>query len=69
MEELMRVEGLRKRFGRLEVLKDVSFTVDRGDVIAIIGPSGAGKSTILRCQIDLEKADGGDAGGSDGDKK
>ena len=59
MEELMRVEGLRKRFGRLEVLKDVSFTVDRGDVIAIIGPSGAGKSTILRCLIDLEKADGG----------
>ena len=59
MEALMHVEGLCKRFGSLEVLSDVSFTVDRGDVIAMIGPSGAGKSTILRCLIDLEKADGG----------
>ena len=57
--ELIRVEGLKKAFHNLDVLTDVSFTVDRGDVIAVIGPSGAGKSTILRCLIDLEKVDGG----------
>ena len=57
--ELIRVEGLRKGFGGTDVLTDVSFSVDRGDVIAVIGSSGAGKSTILRCLIDLEKVDGG----------
>lgn len=54
------VSNLRKSFGRLEVLKDVSFSVKQGDVVAVIGSSGSGKSTILRCLIGLEKADGGD---------
>ena len=57
--ELIRVEGMRKDFGALKVLTNISFSVERGDVIAVIGPSGAGKSTILRCLIDLEKVDGG----------
>ncbi len=57
--ELIRVEGIKKSFGGLSVLADVSFTVNKGDVIAVIGPSGAGKSTMLRCLIDLEKVDKG----------
>ena len=57
--ELIRVENLKKGFENVKVLTDVSFTVNKGDVIAVIGPSGAGKSTMLRCIINLEKMDGG----------
>ncbi|MEM1483998.1 amino acid ABC transporter ATP-binding protein [Oscillospiraceae bacterium PP1C4] len=57
--ELIQVNNLKKGFGDLHVLTDISFTVNKGDVIAMIGPSGAGKSTLLRCLIDLEKIDGG----------
>ena len=46
---LIEVSGLKKGFSGQDVLTDVSFTVKRGDVIAVIGPSGAGKSTMLRC--------------------
>jgi len=56
---MLEIEGLRKSFGKLEVLKGVSLTVDKGDVIAIIGPSGSGKSTILRSVVNLEKVNGG----------
>lgn len=56
---LIEVSGLKKGFSGNEVLTDVNFTVNKGDVIAVIGPSGAGKSTMLRCLIDLEKVDGG----------
>lgn len=45
----LRVEHLHKKFGTQEVLSDVSFTANRGDVIALLGPSGGGKSTLLRC--------------------
>lgn len=55
----MEVMQLKKSFGELEVLKDISFTVQKNDVIAIIGPSGSGKSTMLRSLINLEQADGG----------
>jgi len=48
-EPLLRVEGLHKSFGSLEVLKGVSTTLERGHKTAIIGPSGCGKSTMLRC--------------------
>ena len=57
---MIEVKGLQKAFGSEQVLKDVSFTVDKGETVAVIGYSGAGKSTMLRCLIDLEKADGGD---------
>jgi polar amino acid transport system ATP-binding protein len=57
--EIIRVEGLSKSFGTLEVLKDISFTVNRGEVVAVIGPSGSGKSTLLRCITHLEPADKG----------
>ena len=51
---------IKKRFGDLEVLKDISFSLDEGQVVSIIGPSGSGKSTILRCATMLETIDGGD---------
>lgn len=56
---MLEVKNLCKRFGSLEVLKDISFDVEQGNVIAIIGPSGSGKSTLLRCVNQLERADGG----------
>lgn len=56
---ILEVRGLSKSFGSLEVLKDISFDVERGQVVAIIGPSGSGKSTLLRCVNQLEKASGG----------
>ena len=56
---VIEVEGLQKSFGRLQVLKDISFQVEQGDCVAIIGPSGSCKSTLLRCLIELETADGG----------
>ena len=55
----LEVKQLRKSFGELPVLREVSFDVEQGDVIAIIGSSGSGKSTLLRCLIDLETVDGG----------
>jgi polar amino acid transport system ATP-binding protein len=52
-------EGVRKNFGRNEVLRGVDLTVNRGEVMCIIGPSGSGKSTLLRCINHLEKIDAG----------
>lgn len=57
---LIEVNHLKKSFGKLEVLKNISFQVDKGDVIAVIGSSGSGKSTMLRCLINLETVNGGD---------
>lgn len=56
---ILEVKNISKSFGKLEVLKDISFDVEQGEVLAIIGPSGSGKSTLLRCINQLEKADGG----------
>ena len=56
---LIEVKGLCKSFGNLEVLKDVSFTVDEGEVVVIIGGSGCGKSVTLRSIELLEKPDKG----------
>jgi polar amino acid transport system ATP-binding protein len=57
---IMQINNLKKSFGSLEVLRDISLTVEQGDVIAVLGPSGSGKSTFLRSLIDLETIDGGD---------
>ncbi len=56
---VLEVKHLSKSFGGLDVLKDISFDVKMGEVIAIIGPSGSGKSTLLRCINQLEKISGG----------
>jgi polar amino acid transport system ATP-binding protein len=52
---IIRVEGLHKSFGKLDVLRGLGFEVKRGEVLAIIGPSGSGKSTLLRCLNFLEE--------------
>jgi len=57
--EIIRVTGLSKSFGKLVVLKNISFTVNQGEVVAVIGPSGSGKSTLLRCITHLELVDCG----------
>lgn len=54
MTAMIKVEHLKKNFGKKEVLKDISANVDKGKVISIIGPSGSGKSTFLRCLNVLE---------------
>lgn len=56
---MLEVKNLSKSFGSLKVLKDISFNVKKGEVVAVIGPSGSGKSTLLRCINQLERADGG----------
>lgn len=60
MSKLMEINHCRKQFGGLEVLKDLSISVEEGQVLSIIGPSGSGKSTLLRCTTLLETMDGGD---------
>ena len=57
MENLLEVRNLKKSFGKLCVLEDISFNVEKGKVVAIIGPSGSGKSTLLRCLTQLARAD------------
>ena len=54
------VEHAQKSFGDVQVLRDISLTVNPGEVVAIIGPSGGGKSTLLRCMTLLERMDAGD---------
>ena len=58
-EPMVRIEGLRKSFGNLEVLRDINLAVMSGEVVTIIGASGSGKSTLLRCINLLETPDAG----------
>ena len=46
---LLKVENIQKSFGKTQVLKDISFSLEKGEVLAIIGSSGSGKTTLLRC--------------------
>ena len=56
---LLEMKHIKKSFNGVEVLKDISLTVDKGEVLGIIGPSGSGKSTLLRCATGLETQDEG----------
>ncbi len=56
---ILEVERLEKKFGSVEVLKDISFRMEKGSVLSILGSSGSGKTTLLRCLNFLEKPDGG----------
>ncbi len=60
MENKIRVRNLKKSFGKLEVLKDISIDVTEGEVVCVIGPSGSGKSTFLRCLNRLEDITAGE---------
>ena len=57
---LLQVNGLQKQFDKAQVLRSVSFSLEQGQVLAIIGSSGSGKTTLLRCLNFLEKADSGE---------
>lgn len=59
MGEVIRVEGLTKRFGASDVLRGIDCSVSAGEVVCVIGPSGSGKSTLLRCLNGLEDASSG----------
>jgi len=59
MEKVIDIQHLSKSFGNHEVLKDIDFSVNKGEVVCIIGSSGSGKSTLLRCVNLLEKPSGG----------
>lgn len=61
MEELVKVQGLKKNFGKFTALHDVSFQVNAGEVLGFIGPNGAGKSTTIRILLGSIRRDGGEA--------
>ncbi len=56
---MLEAKNIKKKFGKIEVLKGINLSVEKGEVIAVIGPSGSGKSTFLRCLNKLEKIDEG----------
>lgn len=60
--KILDLKHIKKSFDGKEVLKDISISVEEGEVVSILGPSGSGKSTLLRCATFLEKADDGEIG-------
>ena len=58
--KLLELNHVEKSFGELSVIKDISMSVEEGEIVSIIGPSGSGKSTLLRCATMLETMDSGE---------
>ena len=56
---MIQLESITKNFGSLQVLKGISFTIEKGEVVSIVGPSGAGKTTLLQIMGTLDRPDGG----------
>lgn len=61
MKEMVKVQGLQKKFGKFKALHDVSFSVNAGEVVGFIGPNGAGKSTTIRTLLGIIRRDAGEA--------
>jgi len=59
MSTVVEVEQLRKSYGAVEAVRDVSFSVAAGEIFGLIGPNGAGKTTTVECLLGLRRADGG----------
>ena len=59
METIIEVKNLKKNYGDRKILKDISFSIEKGEIISIIGESGAGKSTLMRCINGLEGINSG----------
>lgn len=57
--EVLHVKSISKRFSNVQAIKDISFSVEQGDIFAFLGPNGAGKTTTLRILLDIIKADTG----------
>ena len=56
---MLKIQGLKKKFGKLEVLKGIDLEINSGEIVVIVGPSGGGKTTLLRCVNGLEYCDSG----------
>src|SRR5690606_39356817 len=56
---MLTVEGLRSRYGRIEVLHGIDLTVDSGEIVTVVGANGAGKTTLLRCLSGVQPVSGG----------
>lgn len=67
MEPIVKISHVRKAFGRVQAVKDVSFDVYPGEIFGLLGPNGAGKTTTLRVMMDIFKSDGGDVAVFGGD--
>lgn len=61
MTEIIKIQGLQKKFGKFQALSDVNFTVNAGEVVGFIGPNGAGKSTTIRILLGIIRGDAGNA--------
>ena len=59
MAEILKIVNLNKKFGNLEVLKDVNLSLNEGEILSVLGDSGCGKSTLLRIIAGLETPSGG----------
>jgi len=60
IKSLLEIKGLFKNFGGLEALKNITFTINEGDIVGLIGPNGAGKTTLFNCVAGIEKPTAGD---------